>query len=234
MICGNCGTNVDNDLIFCTNCGVRLNETWNNSSPETGRAPIEKPPENSSNLKWLAVIVALVAVPVSLVFGYLFLKTDTPQTVTNANKPANASPTKKPVNKSVNTANSANANANAANSNSTVTNANSTIPPKTNEIKIERLEIAPDTHTAYPFEVKTETAKILGKIEVLQGAQLVGYVYTQQAYDEHFPDPLHKMFSFDGNKTIDIEQTLIEGKYVLVVINETEKSIVIEGNFKIE
>lgn len=242
MICENCGTNVDNDLIFCTNCGVRLNETWKNSASKTNAnsevtkiLPNQKPPKSTSNLKWIALIIALIALPVSLFIGYLLLVNKSPQTAQNINKTDNkkVSTNKKPANKPDNTANSANQNANVA-INSADTNSNSSDEPNPNEIKIDRLEIAPQSHTAYPFRIASDTAKIIGKIKISEGENLLGYVYTQAAYDEHFPDPIHKMFSFEGDKNIDVEQTLLKGKYVLIFINETEKNVVIEGTFEIQ
>lgn len=168
----------------------------------------------------------------------MFLKKDSPKTSQNSNKPININtpPTRKPANKSTNAATSSNQNIDSANTetNSPNTNSNNLEESKTNEIKIDRLEIAPQSHTAYPFVIESDTAKIVGKIKITGGENLLGYVYTQEAYEEHFPDPIHKMFSFEGDKNIDVEQTLLKGKYVLIFVNETEKNIVIEGNFEIE
>lgn len=242
MICGNCRTDVDNDLIFCTNCGVRINETWSkltsSNSIETKVFTQQQLPKGASNIKWIALIIALIALPTSLFFGYIFLKKDSPQTAQNSNKSTNINPapTRKPANKSTNAATPTNQNINSANTetNSANSNLNNLEDSKTNEIKIDRLEIAPQSHTACPFEIDSDTAKIIGKIKISDGENLLGYVYTQEAYDEHFPDPIHKMFSFEGDKNIAIEQTLLKGKYVFVFINETEKNVVIEGNFEIK
>lgn len=242
MICENCRTKIDNDLIFCTNCGARLSETLSNFHASEKTAPklstAQTPPDSSTNLKWVALIIALITLPVSLFIGYLFWLNKTPLEIKNSNKSetTKVSPTKKPVNRSDNAANSANITSNSVNSETNLANTNITSPdsPQTNTITIERLEIAPNSHTAYPFEVENNTAVITGELKVLQGGQILGYVYTQEAYDEHFPDPIHKMFSFEGAKTINIEQTLIDGKYVLVFINENENSVVIEGKFQVK
>lgn len=59
MICGNCRTEVDNDLIFCTNCGVRINETWSkltsSNSIETKVFTQQQSPKDTSNIKWIAL-----------------------------------------------------------------------------------------------------------------------------------------------------------------------------------
>lgn len=55
MICQNCQATVDNDLIFCTNCGERLPETKSESQTVllkdsvVTKTSIEKPPKPSSN-----------------------------------------------------------------------------------------------------------------------------------------------------------------------------------------
>ncbi|HQU85439.1 MAG TPA: hypothetical protein PKY59_20020 [Pyrinomonadaceae bacterium] len=151
------------------------------------------------------------------------------------NKPSNinTSPTKKPINKPENSSTNTNSNSNSTNTEPNSENSNLQPMPKPAAIKIDRLEIEPNSHTAYPFTVESETAKIVGKIEVSNGEKLIGYVFTQEAFDEHFPDETYKMFSFEGDKTIEIEQTLVKEKYVIVFINENEKSVVIEGNIEI-
>src|SRR5688572_5554829 len=103
MICQNCHTEVDDDLIFCTNCGARLFQP-------AGEAPtvlITKPaatgnenakrPKSSSNLKWIALILALIAIPASI-FGLLLLQSRNRQIAQNTARPntPTATPTRKP------------------------------------------------------------------------------------------------------------------------------------------
>ena len=77
MICQNCHARVDDDLIFCTNCGERLvvptAQTVSLNDSIVTQNAVVKPPKSSSNLKWLALIVALVAVPASIFGIYLLM-----------------------------------------------------------------------------------------------------------------------------------------------------------------
>ena len=63
MICQNCNAQVDDDLIFCTNCGERqvvpTEQTVLMNESVVTKVANAKPPKSSSNLKWLALIVAL-------------------------------------------------------------------------------------------------------------------------------------------------------------------------------
>jgi len=242
MICQKCRTEVDDDLIFCTNCGERLT----NSQTETQTVLINKPvptqpnanspsPKPSSNLKWVALIVALMAIPASIFGVYLLTKSNNQQVSQNTNKPntPTATPTRKTNTNQNSNANRANTNANAANANVNA-NTNSTNPKDKNEIMNERIEIAPKSHYAVPFEVETETAVIIGKVKILQGEKFDGYVYSQTMYDNHFPDTTYKVFSFEGEKNTDVNQTLVESDYVLIFVNKSEKPLVIQGNFSLK
>jgi flagellar basal body-associated protein FliL len=260
MICQNCQAKVDDDLIFCTNCGARLFEP--KSEPQTGlindaaarptdaESPVptvlmndpaatpiagEKPPKSSSNFKWIALILALIAIPASIFGIYLLNKSNKPpvtQTVNKSNAPANK-PTPKPAANQNSNVNTANVNANTANINKT-SNTNSASPQNKTEIMNERIEIAPHEHYARPFDVPDETARITGKVKVLQGEKIGGFVYFQKSFDEHFPDETYKVFSLGGSKEFEVDQTLVAEKYVLVFVNDTDQPVVIQGNFSIE
>ncbi len=233
MICQNCQTEVDDDLIFCTNCGERLFEPQEAtpsvlmSEPVYTKPDAVKPAKSSSNLKWVALIIALIAIPASI-FGILLLQSRNRQAAQNTipPKPPTATPTRTPnTNKNSNI----NANANKAN-----VNANTPKSADKTVIINERLEIAPKEHQAIPFEVGNETAKITGTVKVLEGEKIDGYVFLKKAYDENFPDENFKIFSFGTSKTTDVRQTLVEEDYVLVFVNKTEKPVVIEANFSLE
>ena len=128
-----------------------------------------------------------------------------------------------------------NANVSARNANSVNTNLNenTSAPKNKSEIMNERIEIAPKSNYALPFKITDETAKIFGKVEVLEGEKIKGFVYFQKMFDEHFPDEIYKVFSFDGAKEIDVNQTLIKENYVLVFVNDSEKPVVIRGKFSV-
>ena len=237
MICQNCQAHVDDDLIFCTNCGERLFDTnaqtvlMNDSV--AAKTPAEKAKKSSSKIKWIALIVALIAIPASIFGVYLLMNSSKNSQISqNVNKPNSPvqSPTRKTYSNQNSKANAPNTNANSVNTN---LNENTAIPKNKSEIMNERIEIAPKSNYAVPFKVTDETVKIVGKVEVLEG-KIKGFVYFQKMFDEHFPDEIYKVFSFDGAKQIDVNQTLVKEDYVLVFVNDGEKSAVIQGNFSVE
>jgi len=237
MICRNCQTEVDDDLIFCTNCGERLFQpkeetpTVLMSEPVYTKPEINKPAKSSSNLKWVALIIALIAIPASI-FGILLLQSQNRQAAQNTAR--TNTPTPSPTRKANTNQNS---NANGSNSkpaNIVNTNTNTAAPANKKEIMNERIEIAPKKHYAVPFDVKDETAKITGKVTILQGDKIDGYVYLKKTFEENFPDENFKMFSFGTSKTTEVRQTLVEENYVLVFVNNTDKPVVIQGNFSLE
>lgn len=253
MICQNCRTEVDDDLIFCTNCGARLFETPGEretvlmNDPATAEseretvlrnapatAPVDpvKPPKPSSNLKWAALIVALVAIPATI-FGLLLLQSrNRPAVTSNVNRTPSptATATRKPSN--------ANQNSNAnlkSNANSVNANANSQTPGDAEivEVMSERIEIAPTEHYAVPFAVENPTARLTGKVSVLEGEKVEVFVYIKSEFDDYFPDPVHKVSSFETRKSEDSNQVLVEQDYVLVFVNKSDKPLVIRGDFKL-
>ena len=238
MICQNCQAQVDDDLIFCTNCGERLfsmnAQTVLMNDPAVTKTANETPQKSSSKIKWLALIVALIAIPVSIFGVYLLISASKNSQISqNVNKssPPVQSPTRKANNNQNSNANVSVTNANSANTN---LNENASTPKNKSEIMNERIEIAPKSNYALPFKVTDETVKIVGKVEILEGEKIKGFVYFQKMFDEHFPDEIYKVFSFDGAKEIDVNQTLVKENYVLVFVNDGEKSVVIRGNFSVE
>jgi flagellar basal body-associated protein FliL len=237
MICRNCQAQVDDDLIFCTNCGERLSGTnaqtvLMNDSVVTKTAK-ETPQKSLSKIKWIALIIGLIAIPVSIYGVYLLVNASKHSQITqNVNKPnPPAQSPRKANNKQISNEKVSNTNANSANTN---LNENTSTPKNKSEIMNERIEIAPKSNYALPFKITSETAKITGKVKVLEGEKIKGFVYFQKEFDEHFPDEIYKVFSFDGAKEIDVNQTLVKENYVLVFVNDGEKSVVIRGNFSVE
>ncbi len=242
MICQKCHAEVDDDLIFCTNCGERLIHTQTEAqtvlinNPVPTQSTVNSPsPKPSSNLKWVALIVALLAIPASIFGVYLLMKQNRAQVSQNTNKPN--TPTPAPTRKANTNQNS---NANLANANTNIKSANanwekdSADPKEKTEVMNERIEIAPKEHYALPFELEKDNSKLVGEAKLLEGEKITGFVYLQKSYDEYFPDPTYKMFSFEGKKTADINSTLVEGEYVLIFVNETDKPMIIQGNFSVE
>lgn len=236
MICQVCQTEVADDLIFCTNCGARLFEPKTDEQTVLMTEPFYAPTagtksqKTSSTLKWLALIVALIAIPASI-FGILLLQSRNRQTAENAVPP------KTPFVTPARRANTnRNASTNTINSNANRANANSNMPGKREKIGVmnERIEIAPKTHYARPFEVTRETARFTGTVAIRQGEKIDGYVYLKKSYDEFFPDETYKVFSFGTSTTTEVRQTLVKEGYVLVFVNNTDDPVIIEGNFSME
>lgn len=246
MICQNCHAEIDNDLVFCTNCGARLHETVSqmstvslNDSVATKVSGIPPAPQKS-NLRWIALIVALIAVPSFLFVGYLLLKSESQPQAQNVVQPKTpvSSPTRKvEINRNT-SSNVAVSNVDSANSNSeekvqnTEASTNSEKSEKTN-LWGERIEISPNSNYAVPFKVETDTAKISGEVKLVQGDPLVGYVFLKEVYEEHYVDPNYKVFSFDVTKDSTIEQTLSEGDYVLILVNQNKRSSIIQSDLYI-
>ena len=239
MICQKCHAEVDDDLIFCTNCGERLihpigevpTVVINNPAPtqSTVNSPIPKP---ASYLKWIALILALIAIPASIFGVYLLMRSGNNQQVTqNTNKPKSPSP---PATRKANANQNSNANvsnANTANSNSNTNSSNGT---EKIEVMNERIEIAAKEHYAVPFEIEDETARLKGKVTVLQGEKVEVFVYLKSEYESYFPDPVHKVSGFETRKSEESNQVLVEQEYVLVFVNNSDKPLIVQGNFGIE
>lgn len=240
MICQNCNARVDDDLIFCTNCGKRLvvptAQTVSINDSVVTQAAHAKPPKSSSPLKWIALIIALIAIPISIFGVYLLMNSQknsqVSQNINRSNSPA-PTPTRKPETNQNSSANVTNANTNSAETNSANTNSNenSSTPKAKTEVINERIEVEPKSHYSKSFTIEGDTKTFLGEVELLQGETYKGYVYLQSQYDEHFPDELYKMFIFGEEKKSEIKSRLIPQDYVLIFVNETEKPITIQAEF---
>ena len=241
MICQNCGAQVDDDLIFCTNCGDRqvvpTAQTVSLNDSVVTKVSNAKPPKSSSPLKWIALIIALITIPVTIFGIYLLMfrpnysqVSQAQQNVNKTNSPV-PTPTRKVETNQISNANISNENINSEN-----TNQNEDVSTSTTKIEVmnERIEILPKSSYAKSFTIEGDTKTFLGKVELLQGETYKGFVYLQSQYDEHFPDELYKMFIFGEEKKSEVKSRLIPENYVLVFVNETDKPIVIQGNFWLE
>ena len=240
MICQNCQTNVDNDLIFCTNCGERISGTnpqakttlINDSVVTQNSSQIA--PKSSSNLKWIALIIALIAIPASI-FGIYLLMNPNEKPIVQNTKKTNLPTQKTTENQTANLDNfhkNTNSNANISNKNQSNVNANTKIEEQ--EIINERIEIDAKSSYSKSFTIDADTAKIVGEVEVLQGTNVKGFVYLQSQYDEHFPDETYKMFSFGDAKKATVDATLVKENYVLIFANDSDKSIIIQSKIVIK
>lgn len=236
---------MDDDLIFCTNCGGRLFESAAqpaNESNEAFGAQTSSPDAKKDGMPgWVKLAVILLAVPVVAASLFLLLrKSDAPQTVQNTVKPP--APARKSNSRAANQAtNNSESTGNAnqttvSNSNQTNENTDADLSDADNisepvEIFNERIEIAPGEHIARPFKLDSN-AKLTGELQTVQGAGVQGYVYFQEQYDEHFPDATYKVFSFEGDDS-QINQTLVPQNYVLIFLNQNDSATTIKGKFSV-
>lgn len=248
MICQNCQSEVDNDLVFCTECGSRLQQTISNAQtvimPESvvTKVTTNQPEKPKSSFKWLAIVLGIIvaiAIPISLIIAYFALnssKSNSNKTPVNSSTPSNKKPNNqnKPANSLANNTNSSNNWNQNANLEANSENNNSNVSLKASETKIldERVNIDADGHIAFPFKVGGDI-KIVGEVEILEGEQYEGFVFLQEVYDEYSVDSTYKMFSFDINqgKTAIIEQYLPKGNYVLVFTNNDGKGASVRAKF---
>lgn len=238
MICQSCQAEVDNDLVFCTECGSRLHQTISNAQtvvmPESVVTKVSEsiPPKKSSSLKWVMLaigIVVVIAVPASLLIAYFALSNSnksvankSPNNSSSANKkPGNQN---KPANVISNDQNSANDWSNKSQNNES----NVSLKPKETKIIDEQISIDADGNIAFPFKVREGMVKMVGETEILNGDQFEGYVFLQEVYDENGVDPDKKVFSFDSDKA---EQYLTKGNYVLVFVNSDGKGVSLKTKF---
>lgn len=255
MICQNCHSNVDDDLIFCTNCGVRLIQPTNTSPNQTQQptevfnTQTEQPTvvlpnqkEKKSNAKWIALIIGISIFTLILGFGlFTYFRPNSNQNTANKSTPKPTQSSKpKPTNQNknanvaVNNANS-NVNVNANISTNSNTNSSEEKDDKTEKIILDdQVSVDANGRTAFPFKVTQDTAKITGKVEILEGENYEGYVFIQEIYDENGVNPTFKMFSFgseDDGKIANIEQVLVEGNYVIVFSNSDGKGVRLRAKF---
>jgi flagellar basal body-associated protein FliL len=252
MICQNCHSNVDNDLIFCTSCGVRLIEpskTLQNQTQQptevfttqTEQQTVVSP--KKSNAKWIALIVGMSIFTVVLGFGiFAYFRLNSNKTVTNKSTPKPTQTAKpKPTNQNQNTnivANNTNSNTNSNANISVNSNANSSVEKdddKTEKtILDDTVSVDANGRMAFPFKVAQDMTEIDGKVEILEGESYEGYVFIQEIYDENGVNPTFKMFSFgseDDGKVANIEQVLVKGNYVIVFSNSDGKGVRVRAKF---
>jgi flagellar basal body-associated protein FliL len=257
MLCQNCHSTVDDDLIFCTNCGVRLIQPSNTSANQTQRATevfdqqteqttaiFQNQVEKKSNLKWILLIAAIIIVPIVLGIGiFAYISLNSTKTVANKSTPK-TTPTAKPKqtnqNKSANTiVNNSNSEANSnvdvnVNSNYNSSEEIEDKPTETESVILDdTVSVDADKYVAFPFKVKEDGEMINGKVEILEGENYEGYVFIKEVFDEYKVNPSFKMFSFEEKKgkIAIVEQYLIKGDYVLVFKNSDGKGVQVKAEF---
>lgn len=233
MICISCKKEVDDDLVFCTECGERLFEPTIDGRtllrPEFEPAPGSggSQPDARRNLFVGGILIlSLLAVGAGILFN--------PFSTRNG-KPDNQSKTRSGSNRSMPDQNRIK----DISSNTTISNAdgNSNKPKllpnlenPTESVLNEKFTVDPNSHIVFSFTVSAETAKLIGTAELLEGQRFVGYVFLHDVFDQRSVDPTYKMFSFDAEhvKIAQIEQTLVKGEYVLVFTNSDDIPITLK------
>lgn len=235
MICQNCQAEVDNDLVFCTECGSRLHQTISNAQtvvmPESVVTKVSEtiPQKKSSSLKWVALavgIVVIIAVPASLFIAYFALNKNN----SVSNKSSNNSSINKKTsnqNKTANVVNKQNSETDWSNKTQNK-ESNVLLKPKETKIIDEQINVDANSNIAFPFKVREGMVKLDGETEILNGDQFEGFVFLQEVYDENGVNPNKKIFSFDTDKA---EQYLPKGNYVLVFVNGDGKGVSLKTRF---
>lgn len=258
MNCPNCHTQVDNDLIFCTNCGQRLMqsqaetptvvnpkkaETSSVGNPNTLGQP-NTVPEKSKRWIWALLSLFILGISALIFFSvFIYRVGNSGDTVANTKSKPTATVEKTPAlnenenNKSNLVNNNANiaASANTANTNS-IANANPDSDKQTpKDIFNEQIELGAGEHKTVDFTVDVNgLTKIVGKVETLNGESMNLYVYTKDGYKMYFPDTTYKLFDYDG-KLINVEQVLhVKDEYALVFLNKNDKPISVKGKISLE
>ena len=245
MICNSCRANVDNDLVFCTECGARLHEgvseVLTESIPQSVVTQVRPAAQPKSHFKWIALGVAVLAFPLATGLAYLILQgLSQPSAAnkrpaaapvndsskTNQNSKAAPTPTVSVTNSNSNTSPDSNTKVLAANSNSSA-------PSSDGEIILDdRFPVDAKNYTAFPFTVGV-TSDITGEAEGIDKKTFEGFVYTEEAFETKFPDTLHKAFSFGGAEKADVKQLILPGKYVLVFVNKDSSGITVRATFRL-
>jgi flagellar basal body-associated protein FliL len=257
MLCQNCHSSVDDDLIFCTSCGVRLVQPSNTSANQTQRptevfnqqteqttAIFQNQVEKKSKLKWILLIAVISIVPIVLGIGiFAYISLNSTKTVANKSttKPTpTAKPKPKNENKSDNTiVNNSNSevdvNANVDNNSKSNSNDEEEKEPDLTAKKIidETFSVDADAHIVFPFTVSENGVYVIGEAKILDGESYDGYVFIKEIYDEYKVNPTFKMFSFESKKgeSANIKQYLIKGDYVLVFSNKDGKGVQVKAEF---
>lgn len=243
MICNSCRANVDNDLVFCTECGARLHESVSEvlteNIPQSVVTQIRPSAQPKSHFKWIALGVAVLAFPLATGLAYLILQGLSQPSAANkrpaaapvndsskTNQNIKATPTPKPVDSNSNKGADTNANVPANISNTSAGSSAGEI------ILDDRFPVDAKNYTAFPFTVGV-TSDITGEAEGIDKKTFEGFVYTEEAFETKFPDTLHKAFSFGGGEKADVKQLILPGKYVLVFVNKDSSGITVRATFRL-
>jgi uncharacterized membrane protein YvbJ len=222
MICQTCQATVDNDLIFCTECGSRLTQNWGNAqseatvvlnNPPTQTQPVKK----SSPLKWILAIVGLLGIAGVFGIGLLIF-------LNPFSKPAKPS-----KHDEINVNRSADHDSSDSESNKKSDDEETTVID-------ERVNVDKNSHIAFPFKVTDDYVEFAGEIENLGSEKFEGYVFMKDLYDEKTVDPLYKMFSLNtsSGKISKTEQFLFKGDYVLVFKDTSGKGGSLKATFSVK
>lgn len=223
MICKNCQASIDDDLIFCVNCGIRLvgGLDTNRGMPAQPTVPFSIVQKKRNPLILIAVISLLCVGVVATFLGIIVWL-----------KPFSGNETRKSASSAENndadypkSAGNSNADSNAFNKNQSSNEKAATDEEKT--IVDETLTINKNEHKAFPYQITDNSTMLRGQAELLEGESFRGYVLLKEAYDTFLADPSYKVIGFSGKRgeIVKINEFTSADKYVLIIENKSSQPI---------
>lgn len=224
MICKNCQAIVDNDLIFCVNCGSRLigGAETNRGIPAQPTIAFSVPQKKRNHLILIAVIPLLGIAVLATILGIIAWL---PASSKNETRKDNSLPEKStnadyPKNGEDRGAESDSLNNPPASNAKTAINGERIIVDET-------LTIGKNEHKAFPYQITDNSTMLRGQAELLEGENFRAYVLLKDAYDTFLADPTYEVYGFKGKRgeIIKINEFTSADKYVLVVENKSVQPI---------
>lgn len=228
MICPNCKAVIDNDLVFCVQCGMRLTGNFTQPQLQTPTQPtvaFSNQPKRKFPWLWVSLgslfFVGLIASSGVL---YFLLK-----------KNAEAQKTSVPIeakNTPYNPATVSNINQNTTLPDREQTAANANSPKDENIIVDETITVEKKDHKAFPFQIKNDSTMLRGQAELIEGEKFKAYVLLEDAYDKFMADSTYAVNEFDGKRgeIVKVNEFTTADKFVLVIENKEDKPIVLKIN----
>lgn len=222
MICPNCKSAIDNDLVFCVQCGARLTGNFTNRQIQTPTQPtiaFSNPPKRKLPWLWISLgLLLFVGLLTSSGILYFFLRKNVETEKTAAPIEGKNSPRNSPISDT-------NQNINSSVSEKNAANAHSSAGEKI--IVDETLTVAENDHKAFPYQITNDSTMLRGQAELIKGEKFKMYVLLKEAYDKFIADSTYAVNEFEGkrDKVLKVNEFTAADKYVLIIENKTDKPI---------
>jgi hypothetical protein len=219
MICPNCHNAIADDVSYCVYCGAQFPQVTpippvqpqvTEQLPPVYTQPVIIERDSGKSWKYVALVTALVTLPVSLLIGYLILRSlqpKNPPPLAN-NRPLVKTPTPAPK--------------------PTPTPyedwKNQVAPEEKRTLLIDdQFEVAANEHRGISFNIETENGRLVGGFRVTKGPDINFFVYPADAY-EQYPTNGLKPVHLEGSRNKKLNERLPKGDYVLVFENAEENN----------